>query len=120
MPQMVWAEFESDGRAVRIFKTRKLAMLLMTPIVRVAHVLRSVAVTDIRLKIWHRDKKKCTHCGQDVSWGVMEMHERLWRGRGGEISVDNGTTLCYDCHQHDDVAGHGKRQVKWSKAELKR
>lgn len=105
MPRMVWAEFGENGLPIRIVKSAKHAVL------RVAYVLRSMAVKSIRHQIWIRDGKKCTHCGADVSWETMEMHERIWRGRGGEISVANGTTLCYDCHQNDPVAGHGKRRV---------
>lgn len=115
MPRMVWAEVESDGLAVRIFKNRKMAFLLATPISVPAFILRSVAVGDIRRKIWKRDKQKCVHCGDIVPYGVFEMHERIWRGRGGEVSVENGVTLCSGCHQTDKVAGHGTRQVQWTK-----
>lgn len=113
MVRWVWVGIGRDGLAERIFKNRKQAVLAGEPLGG-AFMLRSEAVTVIRRKIWNRDNKTCTHCGATVPWSVMEMHERIWRSRGGEISVANGTTLCYDCHQHDDVAGHGTRSIKWS------
>lgn len=112
MPKMCWAELGADGFAERIFKNAKQAVLSG---VTAAFILRAVAVTTIRRKIWLRDNKTCTHCGATVLWGVMNMHERCWRGRGGEISLENGTCLCYSCHIDDPVAGHGKRRVQWSK-----
>ena len=111
MPHMVWAELGADGRAVRILKCQKLT----AAVEHVAFILRMTAVGEIRRQIWERDKKRCTHCGNTVLWSVMNMHERVWRGKGGEVSVCNGTTLCADCHQNSEVAGHGKRKVKWSK-----
>lgn len=113
MPRMVWVEIDTEGRALRILKNQK---FITTAIAPVACVLRSVAVTTIRRKIWDRDKHTCTHCGAIVPWSVFEMHERQWRGRGGEISVSNGTTLCNDCHQNDKVAGHGNRKVRFGES----
>jgi Rieske Fe-S protein len=113
MPRMVWAGIGADGLAERIYKNRKLAVIAGEPMGG-AYMLRAQAVTEIRRKIWLRDNKTCTHCGQTVPWNVMQMHERIWRGRGGEISVANGTALCYHCHQCDDVAGHGKRSPQWT------
>jgi hypothetical protein len=113
MPRMVWAEIGDTGRAIRIFKNLKCAGVTSIYPNRIACMLRSTAVSDIRRQIWERDKKRCTHCGNVVSWFVMQMHERLWRGRGGEVSVENGTTLCESCHIDDPVAGHGERKPKW-------
>ena len=119
MPRMVWAELGKDGRAVRIFKNMKVAAQCLYWPLNVVFVLRATAVSAIRRQIWERDKKKCVHCGALVPYGVFEMHERIWRGRGGEISLDNGVTLCSDCHQNDKVAGHGTRQVRWSNGQAR-
>jgi hypothetical protein len=113
MPRMVWCGIGADGLAERIYKNRKQAVLAGEPLGG-AFLLRADAVTTIRRKIWNRDKHTCTHCGAIVSWFTMEMHEKIWRGRGGDISVDNGTTLCNNCHADDPVAGHGKRKIQWS------
>lgn len=109
----VWTQIAEDGLAVRIFKNLKAAVRSGTYPHGCQYVEREIAVDAIRRKIWLRDKKHCTHCGSIVSWFTMQMHERIFRGRGGEVSVENGTTLCADCHHNDDVAGHGKRKPQW-------
>ena len=110
MPRMVWAELDALGKAIRILKCQKLRVAID----RVAFILKSTAVDDIRRAIWERDGKRCTHCGRALTYQSLEMHERLWRGKGGEVSVENGTSLCGDCHQNDTVAGHGNRRPQWS------
>lgn len=78
---------------------------------------RALAVEQIRRAVFVRDDWSCTHCGESVTWdGTRKghMHERQWRGKGGEISLENSTTLCSQCHEHNSVAGHGKRKVQWS------
>ena len=115
MPRMVWAELGEDGMAIQLFKNWKAASQAGSYPAHAALMLRSIAVDDIRRQVWERDKKRCTHCGTVVSYYVMELHEYLWRGRGGAVSVLNGVTLCPDCHENSEIAGHGKRQVKWSK-----
>ena len=111
MPHMVWVEIGDDGRAVRLFKNLKAT----AGVTRVLYMLRASAVEDIRRQVWERDNKRCTHCGTMVGWHIMQLHERVWRGRGGAMSVENGCTLCADCHQNSEVAGHGTRQIRWSK-----
>jgi 5-methylcytosine-specific restriction endonuclease McrA len=116
MPRMEYVEIGQDGRAIRIFRNFKLACGALSYPSRIAHMLRATAVEDIRRQVWERDNKRCTHCGNMVSFENMQMHERQWRGRGGEISIDNSTTLCSDCHQNSDVAGHGKRRVRFGES----
>jgi len=115
MPRMEYVEIGQDGRAIRIFRNFKLACGALSYPSRIAHMLRATAVEDIRRQVWERDNKRCTHCGTMVRWHIMQLHERIWRGRGGEVSIDNSVTLCADCHQNSEVAGHGTRQVRWSK-----
>lgn len=113
-PNPVWVEVDATKTAIRIFKNVKAAAQSLAWNAGLVGTLEyRIAVTQIRRKIWERDKHKCTHCGANVPWGVFEMHEIRWRGRGGEISLDNGTTLCTPCHQDDPVAGHGERKVMW-------
>lgn len=77
----------------------------------------AAAVESIRRQVFVRDDWQCTHCGESITWDGPRkghMHERVWRSKGGEISVENSTTLCQSCHEHNLVAGHGKRAVQWS------
>ena len=110
MQRQVWAEIV-DGHFVRIYKNLKLAVAAG---VCYALISRAVAVKDIRRQVWERAKHTCEHCGDTVPWGVFELHEFIWRGRGGEVSVANGRCLCRRCHQNDPVAGHGERRIKWT------
>lgn len=114
MFRQVWAEIGQDGRAVRIFKNMKAAVQSPHWPTLITFMFRWVAVEQIRRKVFDRDGHECTHCSKRLTWDTMQMHERQWKGRGGEVSLDNCTSLCYSCHQHDEVAGHGKRQIKWS------
>jgi hypothetical protein len=109
---MCWTEIGDAGLPIRIFKNRMQAVEAGCPLGG-AYMLRAAVVESIRRQVFERDKFKCTHCGCPVTWRSGEMHERKWRGRGGEISLENSTTLCYPCHQSDPVAGHGKRQPQW-------
>lgn len=77
---------------------------------------RANAVDIIRRAVFIRDNWECTHCGQSVTLDGErkgEMHERKWRGRGGEISIENSTTLCQDCHKNAKVGGHGNRKPQF-------
>lgn len=79
------------------------------------------AVGIIRQAVFVRDDFQCTHCGAHLTWekdNKGEMHEQLWRGRGGNISLVNSRLLCNTCHQNDPVAGHGDRKPQWSKSAL--
>lgn len=108
----VWVVLGVDGRAIEILKNEKHAAQLQD--VRVGYLHRSVATEQIRRQIYAQQLRACAHCGSPVTWYTMELHERLWRGRGGEISVSNSVGLCNTCHQKDPIAGHGKRAVQWS------
>ena len=107
MPRTCWAEIGDSGFAIRIFKNAK----HIGSVIRFQYMLRARAVEEIRRQVWERDNKRCTHCGTMVGWNIMQLHERIWRGRGGEVSIDNSVTLCADCHQNSEVAGHGLRKV---------
>lgn len=110
---LVYVEMCGD-KPVRIFVTVKAAIAHPQDLVQLDY---AEAVESIRLQVFERDNYKCTHCSAEVTWGKPgehgppkgEMHERVWRGNGGEISVENSTTLCYYCHHHTE-AGHGKRK----------
>lgn len=112
-PCMVWVAV-ADGKPVEIFDNQKQAVASGVTIVEMEY---AAAVESIRLAIFVRDNYECTHCGDGVTWEgdfKGDMHEQMWRGRGGHISVANGRTLCPKCHHNDPVAGHGNRSVQWS------
>jgi 5-methylcytosine-specific restriction endonuclease McrA len=115
-PELVYVLISGVTKTpVRIFRTEKDARADSGfDLGLVVRWIRANAVEIIRRAVFVRDDWTCTHCGNPVTWDTGEMHERQWRGRGGEISLENSTTLCQHCHSKDKVAGHGTRQVQWS------
>lgn len=71
-------------------------------------------VGEIRHEIFLRQKGKCLSCGFDFTEKQMHMHEKLSRGKGGLISLDNSEGLCVECHLDRKVFGHGKRKPQFT------
>lgn len=116
--EMVWVGISvADQRPSEIFRNHKLAMeSLHGAAACVIQWPYKSAVEIIRRKVFERDNYTCTNCGDtSLTWASGHMHEKIWRGKGGNISLANGTTLCYTCHILNEEAGHGKRQPQWSK-----
>jgi hypothetical protein len=127
--RMCLAEYDSDGRVIRIFRTRKAAV--QSPAWDTGHVLetpRAEAVDSIRRQVFTRAGYRCENptCRNPITWDTGDLHERQPRGKlvkvsafeyqGGEVSVANGVCLCHNCHMDDPVAGHGKRKVRFGES----
>jgi hypothetical protein len=122
--ELVWVELSPHGcGAIRIFRTRTQAVTSSAYTeARVVQQPYYIAVSNIRALVMHRDQSACVHCGELVTWGSGEMHERQWRGQikqisefeyqGGEISVSNSETRCHNCHT--GPGGAHDRNPKWS------
>lgn len=68
----------------------------------------------IRRAIWERQGGTCVRCPTIITWKSLHMHERVHRGRGGEISLENSEGLCYECHL--GVRGvHPEKQLNFRK-----
>ena len=76
---------------------------------------RSEAVKTIRDQVFARSGGECEDCGARVTKVTGEMHERLPRGKGGEISMTNCCFLCHACHQGRPDSEHGARRFQTSK-----
>lgn len=113
LTDLCWVELDLPAlNPIAIFKNQKQAILAG---VTYGPMVYGEAVEKIRRAVFERDQFACTHCGEDVTWGGVRrghMHERVWRGKGGQISVANSTTLCYNCHMNSP-AGHGSRKPQW-------
>jgi 5-methylcytosine-specific restriction endonuclease McrA len=49
--------------------------------------------------IYHRDKKRCQVCNNEVAWPDMEIHHVEEHGKGGPTTLDNGALVHKkDCH----------------------
>ena len=110
---LVWVEFdEFTGWATRIFKSHK-AMVLAMPYFECGYTKkmdRALAVSQIRRQIFDRQEGVCVNCPEMLTWGSMHMHEKISRGDGGEISLDNSEGLCAACHVLSPRSAHGKER----------
>lgn len=75
----------------------------------VDHIPYADAVKAIRHRIFVRSKGLCEMCGSVVLESTGHMHERLPRGRGGEISIANSIFICVVCHKGE----HKERNPQW-------
>ena len=92
-------EIDEAGRAVRIFRTVREAVLFEHdhPL-RVKTMHRRDAVEEIRRHVFERSNGNCEWCGMIVSWKSMHLHEVVSRGDEGEISLFNSVAICAKCH----------------------
>jgi 5-methylcytosine-specific restriction endonuclease McrA len=108
----VWAQLAPDNsHVVRIFKSEKAAFSVVdiTPI----YMPRNLAVASIRHQIFLRSKGCCEECGSIITENSMEMHEREWRGKGGEISLENSIAACKRSHKF----AHRKRAPQFTRRQ---
>jgi 5-methylcytosine-specific restriction endonuclease McrA len=75
----------------------------------------SEEIEKIRLLIYKKQNGLCLWCGKRVTWKQAHMHERLFRGKGGKISLDNSIILCSNCHLND---AHGNRKPKFGRKHV--
>lgn len=105
----MWVELGLDAQPVRIFRNQKASL---------AEGWRqqfnyTAAVRIIRHKLFLRSCGECELCGIQVSESGGHMHEKLHRGKGGEISLANSVFICPHCHRQE----HADRNPRWSKTK---
>lgn len=106
--KIVFVEIDAQGNPVRIFRNTREALEL--PAERVRGLPRSSAVHSIREAILLRSHGLCeSGCGRRINRETGEMHEKLPRGKGGEISLTNSIFICRPCHTGPQGA-HGNRR----------
>ena len=71
-----------------------------------------LSVKEIRRVIFERQGRHCLWCDKELTWNQLHMHEKIPRGKGGKISLDNSIGLCYDCHLNN---AHGDRKSQFKK-----
>src|ERR1017187_4259079 len=112
----VLVEVDRNG-VIRIFKTvRAAASSPAWEQNRVARMDRGIAVGQIRRRVFERDEEQCVRCGEPQLWDSFEMNEKIFKGKGGEVSLDNCEILCHNCHQGGPLSVHGNR--RWQSAKL--
>lgn len=75
---------------------------------------KSEAVGSIRRQILERQRHECIRCGASISELTMHLHERIHRGQGGEISLENSEGLCSTCHIGPS-GEHGNRRPQFTR-----
>jgi 5-methylcytosine-specific restriction endonuclease McrA len=106
MSKLVWVETTAQGVPVRIFTSR-------SKVTRgyIMKMNRSEAVKIIRHQLWLRCAGECEICAAPVTEDSGHMHERVHRGKGGEISLENSVFICPPCHRRE----HADRNPRFSK-----
>ena len=73
---------------------------------------RTDAVRSIRQQVYERDKE-CQRCGKPLTWATGHLDEKVSRGEGGEISLDNCWMLCARCHILSPTSEHSNRSLRF-------
>jgi 5-methylcytosine-specific restriction endonuclease McrA len=105
-----WVEFDSVGPC-RIFKNWHAAATSGIPLDRIREFPRRDAVSTIRQRVFERSHNTCDDCGTALTWNTAHMHEKIHRGNGGEVSLENSILVCYTCHM--DIE-HGNRKLHFN------
>jgi 5-methylcytosine-specific restriction endonuclease McrA len=98
---------------IRIFRTQS-AALKHEPYSEVRRWPKGEAVKEIRKQVVARAKGDCEYCGARVTPNTGQMHEDIFKGNGGEVSVSNGVFLCSGCHTGRADSEHGDRRWQTS------
>jgi hypothetical protein len=96
----VWVQRDPiTFHVTRIFKSKRAAFAAggKTP----TQSPRVYAVASIRHQLFVRSEGLCEKCCAIVTESSGHMHEQKWRGKGGEISLENSLFICARCHQHE-------------------
>ena len=73
-----------------------------------------MTVAEIRQQVYDRQGGRCISCDLFVTPEQAHMHEKVFRGKGGKISLENSEILCAECHLNRKTFGHGKRKPQFS------
>lgn len=108
-----WIEKDLSGNVIRIFKSPGAAAASKAGREnRIAEFPRVDAVRMIREQVFIRSNHECEYCGGPINY-KFHMHEKIHRGQGGEISLENCVALCAKCHLQGE---HGDRQPRFGES----
>jgi 5-methylcytosine-specific restriction endonuclease McrA len=122
MPKLVRVEIGPNGLPCRIFRDHS----WKTCENEVQIMDRAKAVGAIRAQVFDRatgdspaggETSECERCGRTIRWETFEMHERVFKGKGGEVSLQNCEALCRACHRTSGDAAHADR--RWQSSKIK-
>lgn len=113
--KIVWVE-KIGGQVVRIFRSQKLAFASCED---PQAMYKAEAVGAIRRQVYDRQTGRCLWCGGEVPyegsiWRRFHMDEKVSKGHGGEVSLENCQGLCPECHLQQK---HGDRVPQFGESE---
>jgi 5-methylcytosine-specific restriction endonuclease McrA len=115
MSEKAWVSVDESFRPLEVFKRQSEAVhaLQNCPVLmNIIEMDRREAVGKIRHEIFLRQGGRCIACNTIFTEDQMHMHEKVSRGKGGNISLDNSEGLCYADHLGKSGA-HGDRRPKF-------
>jgi len=115
MREKAWVSVDAEFRPLEVFKRQSEAVRAFQTYPSMTNLVemdRFEAVGAIRHEIFIRQKGRCIACDKIVTEEQAHMHEKVSRGKGGNISLDNSEILCSNCHIGPDGA-HGNRRPKF-------
>lgn len=113
----VWVETNpKSGLPIRIIKARE---AYNARDFTIAFVDKSWAIGEIRRQVFERDGYECRRCSKRLTLQSGHMDEKISRGEGGEISLENCWLLCADCHIGDkSTSEHGNRRIRFGEKNV--
>jgi hypothetical protein len=115
MSEKAWVLVDASFRPLEVFKRQSEAIRAFTTypsMMELVEMDRAEAVGMIRHDLFIKQKARCIACNKIVTEEQAHMHERVHRGQGGNISIDNSEILCSTCHIGPDGA-HGNRRPQF-------
>lgn len=106
----VYVEIGSEEIPIRIFRGHG-ASVAYAGTNRISVWPKKDAVEAIRRQCFKRSNGYCEWCGEAVTWYGFHMHEKVFRGKGGDVSVENSVAICADCHINRPDSAHGNRKI---------
>ena len=103
-------EIDTLGNPVRIYRNQKGYLAYG---IHAVLMDRSKAVSAIRKQVWDLTNGECVWCSNPITEASMHLHEIVPRGQGGEISLENSTGLCAECHITGPDAAHSNRKPRF-------
>lgn len=121
--KMSWTEMDQfTGLAIRIFRNKAAMWEYIgaaeangtdAPIVNFME--KALAVSQIRRQVYNKQDGRCMRCPALVTYRAAHLHEKIHRGEGGEISLENSEILCAECHLFGKGSAHGNRRPQFTK-----
>lgn len=109
----VWVEYGDKENVIRIFRSAPFGIQNTVDRDRIREIPRYDAVSAIRMQVRRRADDHCDRCGCVLPGYAGEMHERVPKGKGGEVSLENCWWLCHRCHQVGPDSEHSNRQLRF-------